>query len=87
MELQRVYRPAVADLHHFDEEQYPDPDESEKLEDPHYSEKLNPDPQLSDADPQPCNATHRSDLLLTSAQKKGSPIPQRKGRAASKSPN
>jgi hypothetical protein len=51
MELRRVCTPVVADLHHFDEEQYPDPDESEKLEDPHYCEKLNPDPQLSYADP------------------------------------
>jgi hypothetical protein len=33
----RVCRPGVADLHHFDEEQYPDPD-------PHKIEKLDLDP-------------------------------------------
>jgi hypothetical protein len=34
MEPQRVCRPVVADLHHFDED--PDPDGSEKLDpDPH----------------------------------------------------
>ena len=47
MEPYRVYRPVVADSHHFDEEQDPDPDPhlSEKL-DPHthFSEKLDPDP-------------------------------------------
>jgi hypothetical protein len=43
-------RPLVAaDLHHFEEEQDPDPD-------PHCSEKrdLGQDPQSQDADPQPC---------------------------------
>jgi hypothetical protein len=35
MEPRRVYRPVVADSHHFDEEQDPYP---------HESEKLNPDP-------------------------------------------
>jgi hypothetical protein len=32
-----IYRPAVADSHHFDDEQDPDPD-------PHLSERLDPDP-------------------------------------------
>jgi hypothetical protein len=36
MEPKRAYRPVVADCHHFDEEQYPDPD-------PLWSEKLDPD--------------------------------------------
>ncbi len=35
MEPRRVCRPVVADLHHFDEEQDPDP---------HQSEKSGPDP-------------------------------------------
>jgi hypothetical protein len=40
----RVYRPVVADSHHFDEEQDPDPHLSEKLApDPHLSEKLDPE--------------------------------------------
>ncbi len=43
-----VYRTLVADSHHFDENQDPDPDQ-------HFSEKLDPapDPNESDADPQP----------------------------------
>ncbi len=43
----RVYRPAVADSYHFDEEQDPDPHKSEKLytdPDPYLSEKLDLDP-------------------------------------------
>ncbi len=38
MEPWRVHRPLVADFCHFDEEQYPDPDLTEKLDaepDPH----------------------------------------------------
>jgi hypothetical protein len=37
METWRVFRPVVADSHHFDEEQDPGPDTSE-------SEKSDPDP-------------------------------------------
>jgi hypothetical protein len=44
MESLRVCRPVVADSHHFDEEQDPDP---------HLSEKLDPDLYESDPDPQP----------------------------------
>ncbi len=44
----------VADSHHFDEEQDPDPRYNEKLDpDPHLSVKLDPDAHLSDAQPQP----------------------------------
>ncbi len=44
MELRRVYGPVVGDFfYHFDEEQDPDL---------HLSEKLDPDPQMSDTDPQ-----------------------------------
>jgi hypothetical protein len=46
MEQRRVCRPVVADLHHFDEEQDPDPHQSEKSgPDHHYSEKRDPDSQ------------------------------------------
>jgi hypothetical protein len=45
METWRVYKPVVADSHHFDEEQDQDPDLREKLDlDPSLSEKLYPDP-------------------------------------------
>jgi hypothetical protein len=37
MEAFGVYRPAIADSHHFVEEKKPDPD-------PHLSEKSDPDP-------------------------------------------
>jgi hypothetical protein len=64
MELRRVCRPVFADLHHFDEGHDPDPDGSEKLDpDPHGSEKLDPVPQLSDADPQPSNATQLNGMV------------------------
>ncbi len=43
MEVWRVCRPVIADLHHFDEE--PDPD-------PHQSEKRDTDPHHGDANPQ-----------------------------------
>ncbi len=46
MEPWRVCRPVVADLHHLDEEQDPDPYLSAKLDpDPHLIAKLDPDPQ------------------------------------------
>ncbi len=41
MEPWMVCRPVVADSHHFDEAQDPDPHKCEKL-DPHLSEKLDP---------------------------------------------
>jgi hypothetical protein len=44
MEPWRVFIPVIADSHHLNEEQDPHP---------HDSEKMNPDPHLSDADPQP----------------------------------
>ncbi len=57
MEPLRVYRQVVADSHHFEEELDPDPNQCEKLDpDQHETEKLDansdPDPYLSDADPQ-----------------------------------
>jgi hypothetical protein len=40
LEPRRVRRPVVADLHHFDEEQGPDTQQSKKSEpDPHQSKK------------------------------------------------
>jgi hypothetical protein len=45
MEPRRVWNPVVADLHHFDEEQSPDPHQSEKSEpDPHQRIKSDPNP-------------------------------------------
>jgi hypothetical protein len=49
-------RPVVADSHHFDEEQVPDPE-------PHRSEKLDPDPHHLIADPV-FKSTLRGNLLL-----------------------
>jgi hypothetical protein len=54
MEPWRLCRPVVADSHHFDEEQDPNPLKREKSDpDPHLSEKRDQDPHKSDADPQP----------------------------------
>ncbi len=73
MEAWRVWRPVVADSHHFYEEQDPDPHQSEKLDpDPHWGEKLDPDPHWSDADPQPsikhdCFTLQRIHMLFSQA--------------------
>ncbi len=56
MEPWRVCRAEVADSHHFDEEQDPDPDPlySDKSDpDLQWNENLDPDPQLSDMDLEP----------------------------------
>jgi hypothetical protein len=57
-----VYGPVVADLHHFDEEQDPDPHQSQKsYPDPHQSDKSDPGPHQSEkADPDP----HQSDSRI-----------------------
>jgi hypothetical protein len=48
MELRRAYRPVVADFHHFDVVQGPDPYLSLKLDaDLHLSEKLDADLHFS----------------------------------------
>ncbi len=47
--------PVAADLHHFDEEQDPDPDQHQRersVLDPHQRELSDPDFRQSDADPQ-----------------------------------
>ncbi len=44
VEPRRVCRPVIADLHHFDEAQDPDPH-------PHHSDKSDPDPHQRRADP------------------------------------
>jgi hypothetical protein len=49
MEPRRIYKPVVADFHHFEKELDPNPDLhlSGKLDpDLHFSEKLDPNPDL-----------------------------------------
>ncbi len=51
MEPRRIYKPVVADLHHYHFEEELDPDPGRHLNgkpdpDLHFSEKLDPDPDL-----------------------------------------
>jgi hypothetical protein len=64
MEQWRFCRPAVVDLHHFDEEQDQDPN-------PHYTQKSDPDPHKCEKrapDPQPCGRQECFQIIYASSR-------------------